>query len=271
MVRPRARRALALQSDAPSETLTSTPRASAERAAAAAAVGTPTTGTSTRSSSPSAPAGTSPSTRIAAAPAAAAPRTLSGRPSARARSVAFPATTLNPRCVEVAAERSPRGPVPTSRRGRTTVSVSAVRGAAAPPSGTSRSSRTRRPARSTTRTFAVSWRRSAAATVSAAGAPPGPPMLPYPGPAGPSLPAGTTTSVSSRAAPKIARASGPSPKAAKGSVTPTTATRAASSELAVRVRVDRALQAGQQLVGAAVDREAARGGRLPAGDANRQD
>ena len=40
---------------------------------------------------------------------------------------------------------------------------------------------------------------------------------------------------------------------------------------AVGVRVDRALQAGQQLVGAAVDRKASRGGRLPAGDANRQD
>ena len=58
------------------------------------------------------------------------------------------------------------------------VSVSVVRGVAAPASGSSRSRRTPRPDRTTTRTVAVSRRRSAAPTVSAAGAPPGPPMLP---------------------------------------------------------------------------------------------
>ena len=42
-------------------------------------------------------------------------------------------------------------------------------------------------------------------------------------------------------------------------------------DVTVGVRVDRALEAGQQLVGAAVDGEAAVGARLPAGDSDRQD
>ena len=66
------------------------------------------------------------------------------------------------------------------------------------------------------------------ATVSAAGAPPGLEMLPKPGPAGPSLPAGATTSVSSCSAPWIARASGESAKAAYETASPTSAIRAAS-------------------------------------------
>jgi hypothetical protein len=53
-------------------------------------------------------------------------------------------------------------------------------------------------------------------------------MLPKPGPIGPSLPAGTTTSMSSLAAPAVARASGPSAKEAYRSLTPITATLAAS-------------------------------------------
>ena len=57
----------------------------------------------------------------------------------------------------------------------------------------------------------------------------GPEMLPYPGPARPSFPAGATTSVSSRSAPATARAEGLSSKAANGSATPTSATLAASS------------------------------------------
>ena len=70
---------------------------------------------------------------------------------------------------------------------------------------------------------------SAAPTVSAAREPPGPEMLPYPGPATPSFPAGVTTRVSSRRAPATARAEGLSSNAAKGSATPTSATLAASS------------------------------------------
>ena len=42
-------------------------------------------------------------------------------------------------------------------------------------------------------------------------------------------------------------------------------------DVAVGVRVDRPLEAGEQLVGAAVDGEAAVGARLPAGDSDRQD
>ena len=57
-------------------------------------------------------------------------------------------------------------------------------------------------------------RRSAAPTVSAA-RPPGPEMLPYPGPARPSFPAGATTRVSSRSAPATAQAEGLSLKAAR--------------------------------------------------------
>ena len=53
-------------------------------------------------------------------------------------------------------------------------------------------------------------------------------MLPKLGPARPSFPAGTTTSVSSMVAPAIARGIGPSGKAAYGSTTPSSAIRAAS-------------------------------------------
>ena len=51
-------------------------------------------------------------------------------------------------------------------------------------------------------------RRSAAPTVSAAGAPPGAPTVPYPSPAGPSFPAAATTSVPSSSAPATALLSG---------------------------------------------------------------
>ena len=73
-------------------------------------------------------------------------------------------------------------------------------------------------------------------------------MLPYRGPAGPSFPAGATTSVSSASAPATARAAGLSSNAAYGSATPTIAIRAASKRVSVAVRVDRALEAGDQLV-----------------------
>ena len=159
----------------------------------------------------------------------------------------------------------------TLRRGRITASASGVRGAAAPPSGSSRSSRTRSPARTTTRTTAVSRRRSAAPTVRAAGAPPGPPMLPYPGPAGPSFPAGTTTSVSSRRRARDRARDRPVGERGErlGDADDRDARRV--EHVAVGVGVDRQLEAGEQLVGAAVDGEPAFGARLPAGDADRQD
>ena len=93
----RVSRSFACQPGAPSEMLTSSPRARAERTDAATAGGSPTTGTSRRSSRPSAPAGTSPSTRIAAAPASTASRASSVGPVARESSVARPATRLYPR------------------------------------------------------------------------------------------------------------------------------------------------------------------------------
>ena len=60
-------------------------------------------------------------------------------------------------------------------------------------------------------------------------------------------------------------------KAAYGSATPTSATRDGVVRVAVAVRVDRALEAGDQLVGARVDERPPARRRLPAGDADRQD
>ncbi len=70
---------------------------------------------------------------------------------------------------------------------------------------------------------------SVAPAVSAARAAPGEPTTPFGGRAGPSLPAGATTSVPSLPAPRTACASGESPKPAYGALTPTSATRTASS------------------------------------------
>ena len=99
----------------------------------------------------------------------------------------------------------------------------------APPSGSGPSKSTRSPARTWTRTVGAARRLSAAATVSASSAPPGPATLPKLGPARPSFPAGTTTSMSSAVAPATACASGPSGKDAYGSTNPISAMRAASS------------------------------------------
>ena len=123
----------------------------------------------------------------------------------------------------------------------------------------------------TTRTLAVSARRSAAATVRAAGAPPGPPMLPYPGPAGPSLPAGTTTSVSSRSRALDRSRERPVVEGRERLGNPDDRDPRGVERAPVGVRIDRALEAGEQLVGPAVDREAAVGVGLPARDADRQD
>ena len=84
------------------------------------------------------------------------------------------------------------------------------------------------PERTATRTCSVSLRRSAAPTLSAPAAPPGPEIEPKAGPAGRSLPAGATTSVSRFSAPSTARDSGASAKEMYGSASPTTAMRAAS-------------------------------------------
>ena len=113
-------------------------------------------------------------------------------------------------------------------RGAAGLSRSVRCGGVAPASGTSRSSSTESPARTTSRTSVVAGRASTAPTASAAGEPAGPPTLPNAGPAGPSFPAAATVSVSSRWAPSTARASGLSLNAAKGSTSGTSAIRAAS-------------------------------------------
>ena len=96
-------------------------------------------------------------------------------------------------------------------------------------------------------------------------------MLPYPGPAGPSFPAGTTTSVSSRARARDRARDRPVGERGErlGDADDRDARRV--EHVAVGVGVDRQLEAGQQLVGSAVDGESAFGARLPAGDADRQD
>ncbi len=100
-------------------------------------------------------------------------------------------------------------------------------GPTAPSTGTSRFSSTFRPSRTTSRHLGARPQ-IGRATVSAAGAPPGPERLPKSGPACPSLPAGATTSVPRAAAPAAARASGASSKAPNGSASGISAIRAAS-------------------------------------------
>ena len=141
----------------------------------------------------------------------------------------------------------------------------------APPSGSVPSKSTRSPARTLDAHRGCAGRPSAAATVSAAGAPPGPAMLPNAGPACPSFPAGTTTSMSRVVAPATARASGPSgndgvrlgdadERDARGIV-----------RVAVLVRIDRGLEPGEDLVGPRVHGVPALRVRLPAGDPDRED
>ena len=123
----------------------------------------------------------------------------------------------------------------------------------------------------TTRTSGSRAQRSVAPTASAAAPPAGPATEPNDGPAEPSLPAGATSSVPRSRAPWAAHASGPSVKAAYGSTTPDDGDPHGVVRVTVAVRVDRALEPGDQLVAARVDELAAVGRRLPAGDANRQD
>ena len=144
-------------------------------------------------------------------------------------------------------------------------------GGVAPASGTSRSSSTERPARTTSRTSVVAGRASTAPTASAAGEPAGPPTLPNAGPAGPSFPAAATVSVSSRWAPSTARASGLSLNAGERLDERDERDPGGIMGIAVPVRVDRALEAREQLVGARVDRVVPALVGLPAGDADRED
>ena len=187
-----------------------------------------TTGTGVSSSSGTAPSGSwAPYMSTAVAPACAALRAVAAGELPAGTSAARPATRLRPSGVKYEPGSAKEARFRTSP-GAAIEDVNAVVGASSPVSGRSRSSTTWRPLRSETRTSCVFARRSAAPTVSAAGEPPGPEMLPKPGPAGPSLPAGVTTSVFSPTAPATARAAGSSAKAAYGAPTPTRATRAAS-------------------------------------------
>ena len=137
--------------------------------------------------------------------------------------------------------------------------------------GSVRSSTTCRPLRSDTWTSSVSARVSAAPTVSAPAEPPGPATLPNAGPAGPSFPAADDDE---RVEPERSVDGAGCRIVCKGRVR-----RCHSDErdargvvgVAVRVRVDRALEPGDQLVGAGIEGKAAAPVRLPACDANRQD
>ena len=95
-------------------------------------------------------------------------------------------------------------------------------------------------------------------------------MLPKAGPAGPSFPAAATTSVSRRSAPATARASGLSLKAANGSTSGIERDPGRVVGVAVPVRVDGALEPGEQLVGPRVDRVPAAVVGLPARDPDRE-
>ena len=204
------------------DTVTGMPAASIERISRTSSLGRPATGTPTGTSRLKAPAGSRPSTSTIGAPAVVASSTVSSESRPRGSSAARPATVLVPSSAKKPA--MPRAAA--ARLTGTTEAVTVLPGA--PPSGSASSNSTRRPALTCTRTVGVAGRPSAAATVRAAGAPPGPAMLPYAGPARPSFPAGTTTSMSSSVAPATARESGPSAKDAYGSATPTSAMRAAS-------------------------------------------
>ena len=81
---------------APTARVTGTARRTAARTAWASAAANPRTGTSTGPSVPSDPAGRGPSTRTARAPASTTSRTASGEDVPRGRSAAAPATRLNP-------------------------------------------------------------------------------------------------------------------------------------------------------------------------------
>ena len=145
------------------------------------------------------------------------------------------------------------------------------RGPTAPSTGTSRFSSTCRPSRTTTRATSVCRRRSAAATVSAAGAPPGPERLPNAGPAGPSFPAGATTSVSERRRARGGAGERVRPRTTpNGSASGTSAMRAASCASPLPSGSTTRSRPGEDLVGPGEERVAAGGVLLPAADADRQ-
>ena len=165
--------------------------------------------------------------------------------------------------------RSPRGTSP-SRAEPPARARSVCPGVTDPASGRSRSRRTSRPARTTTRTSCAAPRVSNAPTVSASRAPAGPPTLPKAGPPGPSFPAAVTTSVSS--------ANGAAHRPRQRAVRERGERLDERDErdpgrvvrVAVAVRVDGALEAREELVGAGVDRVAAAVVGLPPGDADRE-
>ena len=95
-------------------------------------------------------------------------------------------------------------------------------------------------------------------------------MLPYPGPARPSLPAGATTSVSSRSAPADGSGRRAVLEGCERLGDPDERDPRRVESDAVQVRVDGALEPGDQLVGAAEDRPAPARLALPARDPDRE-
>ena len=200
----------------------------------------------------------------AAAPASAAARAATSGSAPAGTTATLPATEETPRSKN-------SGPAVPRRAGGAGRSRSVRVGAAAPASGTSRSKSTLRPARTTTRTSVPERRESSAPTASASGAPAGPPTLPKAGPARPVVagrgddervqPQGTGDGARERAVGERRERLDERDERDPGRVV----------GVAVAVRVDGVLEAGQQLVGARVHGVVATAVGLPRGDANRQD
>ena len=224
---PRASRSFACQPGAPSETLTSETAGESRPHRGRDRGGQPDDGHVKTVVEAERSSRTSPSTRIAAAPARTASRASSVGPVAR-RAARRGRRRGCTRGCRSSGEQSPARP---------------GRGVTARPRDAERQRRARR-GRACERKLSIeqdaetgadddSDRRGVTAQVCRAdgerrGSPTRAADAAVVGACGPSFPAGTTTSMSSWAAPATARATGPSANEANGSVTPTTAMRAAS-------------------------------------------
>ena len=146
--------------------------------------------------------------------------------------------------------------------GPATVATSnrAGRAGAAPPRTRTRSSSTvLAPTCSSASASNTSRRASSVPTARASAAAAGAAIVPNPSPGLPSFPTGATTSVPSRVAPAVARASGLSAKAAYGSHATDERDRGGVLDVSVAVGVDGALEPGEEEIAAAQDRPAALG------------
>ena len=146
-----------------------------------------------------------------------------------------------------------------------------MRGAAEPPRGTAPSNSTSRPLRITTRTLSLRRRRSSAPTVSASSAPPGAPIVPKVAPAAPVIAGGRDDERVERRRPPHGPRLGPVGEARQRRRDSDQGDAGGVVGVSVAVRIDGALEAGDQLVGATVDLVGAARIALPAGDPDRED